>query len=169
MLFSITGTKTQFADVGVTAQVGFYSEIEINGKTNSDIALFIETLGDLDAFKYMVRNFNRVTVQLFFDADAEIDINLSALFPVPEDANIVLSIAMSNLLEINFGNTAPSVGNEDIIPVWYESLDKDGCRSHTHDAAIDLCKSRGEKSRPKQQNILHSLTFQQNSLSSYNR
>ena len=86
----ITGSKTDFAEVGLTAQVGFYSEMEIDGKTSSDIAFFIETLGDLDAFKYMVRNFNRVTIQLFFDANAEIDINLSALFPVPGDMTFLI-------------------------------------------------------------------------------
>lgn len=144
----MSGSSIDFADVGVTAQVGFYSEMEIGGKTNSDIALFIETLGDLDAFKHMVRNFNRVTIQLFFDAVAEIDINLSALFPVPEGANILLSIAMSSLLEINLGNTAPGDGS---IPVWYESLDKNGFRSNTHDAANKLCKSKGEKFCLKQQ------------------
>lgn len=141
-----SGSKIDFAEVGLTAQVGFYSEMEIDGKTHSDIAFFIETFGDLDAFMYLVRNFNRVTIQLFFDAVAEIEIELSALFPVPEDVNIALSIAMSSLLEINFGNTAKDSSNPDgSISVWYESLDKNGFRSNIHDAAIKLCESKGEK------------------------
>lgn len=125
--------------------------MEIDGKTSSDIAFFIETLGDLDAFKYMVRDFNRVTIQMFFDANAEIDINLSELFPVPEGANIALSIAISSLLEINFGKTVPSLSSpsDGNISVWYESLDKNGFRSNTHEAASKLCKSKGEKYRFK--------------------
>lgn len=145
------GSKTNFAEVGLTAQVGFFSEMEIGGKKSSDIAFFIETLGDLDAFMYMVRNFNRVTIQLFFDADAEIDIDLSALFPVPEDANIALKIAISSLLEINIANTAPSLPSpsDDSISVWYESLDKNGFRTNTYEAASKFCESKGEKSRIK--------------------
>ena len=69
------------------------------------------------------------------------------MFPVLEGANIVLSLAISSLLEINFGNTAPSLPslNDGSISVWYESLDQNGFQSNTHEAANKLCESKGEK------------------------
>ena len=94
--------------MGVTAQTGIYSEMEIGGKTSSDIVSFIETLGDLDGFKEEVRNFDRVTMQLFFDAKAEMEVDLSKLFPVPEGASLTISQSVSSLLEINFADSPPT-------------------------------------------------------------
>lgn len=139
--------KKDFIKVGVTGKLGLYSEMQIGEETSSDIAFFIETLGDINAFHHMVQNFKRVTIRLFFDAKAEIELDLSELFPVPKGANLKFTLAVSSLLEINLGSTVPDLPSpsDSSISVWYKSLDKNGFRSNTHEAASKLCISKGEK------------------------
>lgn len=115
-----------------------------------------------------MENFNRVTFQLYGNAVAEVSLDLSKLFPVPEGATVKLSQSVSSMLEVNIGNTAPSAlrsidvdgveaeadnmalalthrNETDRINVWYESLDSsNGFRSNTYVAAKELCTSKGE-------------------------
>ena len=81
--------------------MGFYSEMQIGEETSSDIAFFIETLGDINAFHHMMQNFKRVTIRLFFDASAEIELDLSELFPVPRGANLKFILAVMRLDRIS--------------------------------------------------------------------
>lgn len=98
----------------LTSHSGLYGEMEIDGRTSSDIGYYLEKLGDLDGLAHMVSTFNRVTYQHFFDAEATMEINLAKLFPVKkkgksvEESKVTLTAGFSSLLEINIGNTAPA-------------------------------------------------------------
>lgn len=69
---------------------------------------FIETMGDMDSLATMAQDFNRVTFQFFFDANAEIEVNLHEIFPVPEGSSLTINQALSSMMEVNIGSTSPS-------------------------------------------------------------
>ena len=61
-------------------------------------------MGDIDALKNLVLDFDRVHYQQFLDAKAEIKVDLSALFPMPKESSITLSRSISSMLEISLAN-----------------------------------------------------------------
>lgn len=101
LTIKVPGTEEikSIGDVAVhTAQIGMYSELEIDGTNTSDVVKVIGHLGDIGE---LANQLDRLQFQLFFDAEAMISVNLGELFPLPGNFTLTLfEGALSAMLDI---------------------------------------------------------------------
>jgi len=94
-----TDDTRDLGSIGITsAQIGMYSELEVDGTTTADIVKVIGHLGDLEE---LASGLDRLSFQLFFSVEALVSLNLGVLFPLPGDFNLTLfDGALSAMLEV---------------------------------------------------------------------